>query len=1177
MEGHGTGTMAGDHAEFNGLKLGYGETEQKQYCALGSVKSMIGHTKSAAGAASVLKVAMALNNAILPPTIKVKKPNQKLNIEDSPFYLNTTARPWIHDEATSRKAGVSSMGFGGTNFHVVMEEYDKKYNCPDKVYKAGRELLLFSGSNQAEITAALTQLINGGTSQDLVQLAKSTQAKFNSQDTVRLAIYGETMEEVFKWSEHTIAELAKKVSKLEINNSVFYSEEKPAGNVAFLFSGQGSQYVNMGADLLMQYNVALSPWNKVSTMKLDPNKRLNNVVYPIPVFTDSEKQVQTNLLVDTKWAQPAIGALAMSHLNLLNQLNVVPSVVGGHSYGEVAALFAAGIITSQEDLINISRKRGELMAAASKEKGAMTAVIASSKVVADLLKKAKTKVVIANVNSPHQTVITGTFDAIEQIEKEIEHSGIRFTRLNVSTAFHSELVAGSSVAFETYLKKITFGKAKMPVYSNTTATHYPKKSTGYAKVLANQLAAPVQFEKQVESMYAEGVSVFLEVGPGKVLGNFVKDILKDKPHTAISMDGGKNLNSKDSFWGAIGHLAVTGIPVSFEEIWKGIDDNKKVVALKESSVATVKINGANYGKPYPPVGGFNSLPKPNAEIVVVPQMEMQTVNAVNNQNSVVPVQQKPQQVITNQKTAPPRIESRTNINNTTSQKSMSGVNNQWLSAFQEIQKNTLDAQKSFQETLAESHRMFLETSQAAFQHLGNLSGNNASFQNGAPPYLKAAAQIHAVSQPQAVAERVVEKPQMVQAVVVAPMVVVPQVQAAVAAAGIDFEETLLSIVSDKTGYPKEILDLSMDLESGLGIDSIKRVEILSALQEEFPALKSVDKAKLAAMNTLAEILDFSKSTSPQPVNGVVQQAVVAPVATSAVSENFQDTMLQIVAEKTGYPKEILDLTTDLESGLGIDSIKRVEILSALQEVFPELKNVDKAKLAAMNTLGEILSFSKGNAPTSQAAAPVAINGSAVSHGDMKDTMMQIVAEKTGYPKEILDLETDLESGLGIDSIKRVEILSALQEVFPQLKNVDKAKLAAMNTLGEILSFSNSSDLTDVGGVSAVQEKKFLPSGNIFRYIVSRAPIADNGFGYTSWKKADILYILEDDLGVAKQLEKLFGAIGEKPKVVSILPESAAYVINLIQNNQINKFSSHKKRDKQLSLSLFLQVKSVICL
>jgi polyketide-type polyunsaturated fatty acid synthase PfaA len=984
VEGHGTGTMAGDHAEFNGLKLSYGETEQKQYCALGSVKSMIGHTKSAAGAASLLKVAMSLNNSILPPTIKVKRPNPKLNIEESPFYLNTMARPWIHEEGRSRKAGISSMGFGGTNFHVVMEEYDKKENRPNKVYRQGRELFLFSGKNKSEILNALHKVINEGQSQNLVQLAKYTQASFKPSNNCRLAILGNDMAEVIKWSEYAKSELGKSSAKIEVANSVYYSEELPNEKVAYLFSGQGSQYVNMGADLLMQYDEALDPWNKISSLKLHDTKRLNTIVYPIPVFTDEEKETQSNLLTDTQWAQPAIGALAISHLNLLNKLKLSPDVVGGHSYGEVAALYAAGAIRTEEDLISISGKRGELMASASKEKGAMTAILASENDVAAVLQKSKTKVVIANVNSPVQTVITGTVDAIEKIEAEFKNAGFHFKRLNVSTAFHSELVAGSAKEFEVYLKGRTFGKAKIPVYSNTTATHYPKKNNDVAGILANQLAAPVIFDKQVNSMYDEGIRIFLEVGPGKTLSHFVKDILKEKEHISISIDGGKKQNSKDAFWCALGQLSVAGLSLAYSEIWKDIDDGNKAVSDKKPSVATVKINGSNYGKPYPPVGGYKSLPKPNPEIIEQEIPKQFSVSDVKNERRINATNEIEKKYPSENFISP--VSNKISTNNQIQQKQkMSGVNNQWLSAFEEIQKNTLEAHKNFQQTLAESHRQFLETSQVALQQLGNLSGAGAGQQN------------------------------------------------------------------------QEFLNHSTTPLLNTHSNSNQRIAAnpvaVKVIEEKLPEIKTTNVAGIAHIQK-----EIIKQIQPVKNNTEV---------------NFQDALLTIVSEKTGYPKEILDLSTDLESGLGIDSIKRVEILSALQDAFPELKNVDKAKLAAMNTLGEILSFSKTETTPENAKEIIETSTRSINDiADFESVMMQIVAEKTGYPKEILDLNTDLESGLGIDSIKRVEILSALQEKFPVLKNADKAKLAAMNTLGEILEFSEQSDLADVGGVSANQIKKF---------------------------------------------------------------------------------------------------------
>ena len=152
LEAHGTGTKAGDAAEFDGLKLAFEDAGAKQWCALGSVKSQIGHTKAAAGAAGLFKAVMALHHKLLPPTIKIDKPNPKLEIEASPFYLNTEARPWIRSSDHPRRAGVSAFGFGGSNFHVIVEEYVGETPA-SKLRTAGAELIVISGQTGAEVAA----------------------------------------------------------------------------------------------------------------------------------------------------------------------------------------------------------------------------------------------------------------------------------------------------------------------------------------------------------------------------------------------------------------------------------------------------------------------------------------------------------------------------------------------------------------------------------------------------------------------------------------------------------------------------------------------------------------------------------------------------------------------------------------------------------------------------------------------------------------------------------------------------------------------------------------------------------------------------------------------------------------------------------------------------------------
>jgi acyl transferase domain-containing protein/NAD(P)-dependent dehydrogenase (short-subunit alcohol dehydrogenase family) len=971
VEGHGTGTIAGDFAEFNGLRFAYGESAGRQYCALGSIKSQIGHTKSAAGAASILKTALALENAVLPPTIKVDRPNEKLDIENSPFYLNTVARPWIHAPGSTRKAGVSSMGFGGTNFHVAMESYGEA--AAPREYRAGRELILLGGADGADVLLRLEALLADLADSAFVAAARESQLSFAADASCRLAVLGEGPADIRKLLPVLQQKMAAGTKKFDIPNSAYYSEAAPVKKVAYLFSGQGSQYLNMGTDLVMQFASAMKPWNEAAALQLDDHRKLQQVVYPIPVFNESERETQRGLLVDTRWAQPAIGLLALSQLQLLNKLGLRPAMTGGHSYGEVAALYAAGVIGSADDLVRISRKRGELMAASAREPGTMTAVFTDSATVASILAGLQTRIVIANHNSPSQTVLSGRLAEMEAVEEALAKAGHRFRRLQVATAFHSELVAPGAAAFCAYLKEFKLGKASIPVYANTSAGIYPATLAAVRDTLAGQLAAPVRFEEQVRAMHAAGAELFLEIGPGTVLTSFVRDTLKNEAALAFSIDGGPKGHSKNAFFDAMGQLSVAGLPLQFAALWSEIAAPAPV-ATKKPSIASVAINGSNYGKPYPPKGGAAALPRANATrppISVAPVREPAAPPAAPVISQATAVQApKPY-------AAPPAAQSlQTNTNPLKKDnRIMSQHNSQWMQAFQEIQKNMLEAQKSFQDTMAQNHKLFLETSQLAFAQLGKLAGtvpagDVATWTRSLPaepapalPAARIAGPVYApqpapapVARPEAVA---VQQPPVAAP---APVVTAPTKKEA----PVDLSDMVLTIVSDKTGYPKEILDLETDLESGLGIDSIKRVEILSAIQEVFPTLKNVDTARLAAMNTLGEILRFAIPDGPAaPVTVVKAITIAAPL-----SEDFEDIMLQVVSDKTGYPKEILDLSMDLESGLGIDSIKRVEILSALQEKFPVLKAADTARLAAMNTLQQILDYASeaSGAPT---AAPVA--------------------------------------------------------------------------------------------------------------------------------------------------------------------------------------------------------------
>jgi acyl carrier protein len=268
----------------------------------------------------------------------------------------------------------------------------------------------------------------------------------------------------------------------------------------------------------------------------------------------------------------------------------------------------------------------------------------------------------------------------------------------------------------------------------------------------------------------------------------------------------------------------------------------------------------------------------------------------------------------------------------------------WVHAFQETQRQTAEAHAAYQRAMADSHVAFLNTAQSSYAGLGAMLGNVAPQQQQftpAPVQYAAPMQLPAMAQPayQAPVPAPVAAP-AVQMAVPAPVVAAPAPvaapRAAPAAGGVDLEALMMTIVAEKTGYPKEMLGAQMELEADLGIDSIKRVEILSAMRERAPNLPEVKPTELATLRTLGQIVDHMKAAggaafaAVSPLPPAVPPSAGLKAAADAPAVDLEALMMTIVAEKTGYPKEMLGAQMELEADLGIDSIKRVEILSAMR-------------------------------------------------------------------------------------------------------------------------------------------------------------------------------------------------------------------------------------------------------
>ncbi len=447
IEAHGTSTKVGDQVEIQVLDQVFSKRENKEKkIALGSIKSQIGHLKSAAGIASLLKASLALYHKTIPPTVNVKVLNPVIDWNKSALEVVTEARPWDSPRGHIRRAGVSAFGFGGANYHAILEEY-----VPTATYQ-----------NFSKI----------------------------------------------------------KESKKNISEKI---EER----LAYLFTGQGSQYLGMIGELYQKHDVVRKTIDEADTLCIDMGHfSLKEVLFGSSTRTKEENEA---ILKETQYTQPALYVVEIALYRLFFQENIHPGKVAGHSLGEYSALVAAGVL-SFEDGLKAVIERGRLMSIAGKSTpGAMAAVIAETEIVEDLVKKVENSyVIIANYNSTNQTVVSGEIEGIEQVIKLCEKQGIRAIRLNVSTAFHSRIVQEAEKEMAKTLEELTFKKSKIPVYSNTTGEKYPSNAEKIRALLIRQLSSPVQWVREIHSMYEDGARIFVEIGPKKALFNFVKDILKDK-------------------------------------------------------------------------------------------------------------------------------------------------------------------------------------------------------------------------------------------------------------------------------------------------------------------------------------------------------------------------------------------------------------------------------------------------------------------------------------------------------------------------------------------------------------------------------------------------------------------------------------------------------------------------
>ncbi len=1100
VEAHGTGTKVGDVVEFDSLRQVYSEAADEsqcgigfqpvprqsgcgigfqpvsRWCALGSVKSQIGHTKAAAGIAGLIKAALALHHKVLPPTLKAERPNPKLELEASPFYLNTLSRPWFQRNDHPRRAAVSSFGFGGSNFHVLLEEC---YGADSPVAWDGSvQIAAFSADTRDALIKQIEQWRQAAPSETLEELAArchASRAAFSAGQPYRLVMVLEAEDSAADVLDEarTIVQAdcatnqsnrpqpsrdregagpnagnapqpsrdrkgagrgpatsastgdseeaqisadsssdttnahsrssplpygrgsagARSYSRGAIENRIFFSGSAsvgPAGKLALLFPGQGSQQINMGRGLACVFPDIRRAITRAAAA--DAALDLPERIYPQPALSKEETARQERALVRTDVAQPAIGAVSLGMLRILERFGVRSDFVAGHSFGELVALHAAGAI-DEAALFEFSRRRGRLMADLKGERGGMLAVMAPLAEVERLIEEQRLDAVVANRNSPSQAVLSGSLTAIDEADEACRRRGFRTKRLDVAAAFHSPLVADAAKPFRESLDAIDFKPPAIPAYANTSARPYPSDAAAARDLLGEQLARPVNFVDLVRNLYDAGARAFVEVGPGTVLTGLARSILGERPHLAAAMDAP---SAKDADRAGLlelarllARLAATGYAVDLAR-WE--PDAPRV--RKPGMV--VPLTGANYRSPKPerpprrkparadeaveaPAARPESAASPpSAQGGMAARPEMPTIGGRFASREPDPARDDwhdvSDQHLTEKMTerigagpaATPRLTPESRMqrmmepespartrpavsseraiepampSEAADQRHESRPQGASQEAYRVVSEG-VRAMQSLQQQTAELHRRFLEGQELAQRNLLRLIEGTAlqrspreaqHVERDALPYEAQEPSYRAPTQPARSAPP-------------------PARSAPPAERRVEPEPAMRQPSRFEPSPPSEsrrdtFVSSSAPAAEPLGWDDP---------WSEPPAAREPSRAP--------EPLP----SPPSPQNAVAVAPPPAPPASSstapaAKSSPIAGTLLEIVAELTGYPTEMVNLDMDMEADLGIDSIKRVEILATLEQRAPEFTGVNPEYMGTLRTLRQILDYVKSEA------------------------------------------------------------------------------------------------------------------------------------------------------------------------------------------------------------------------
>ncbi|MDR1807580.1 MAG: SDR family NAD(P)-dependent oxidoreductase [Propionibacteriaceae bacterium] len=1011
IEAHGTGTSVGDRTELlalTNIMLDAGALPAQIYA--GSVKTQIGHAKCAAGVAGVIRAALSLYHGVIPPTIHLEKPVRTYVPGRSPlvFNANGTAKPWT---AERRLAGVSGFGFGGTNYHTILQNYEAQ--VPDEpVLKAWpAELIVFRGADAAAARQQMRQVKALWDVNRYLGLADVALTLAQSEGDIQVAFVAKN------WADL----LAKIDAALGDGPApgVYRREPKP-GQVAFLFSGQGSQRVNMARELFVLFpglrdDLAAYP-------------EYFSLIFPPSVFTDAERKAQQAAVTDTRHAQPLLGFVDLAIARALGRVGVVPDLVAGHSYGELAALSFAGVLPAA-DLPGLSRQRAEaILGATGADPGTMAAVSAGAEEVARLLEGVE-GVWAVNLNSPRQTVVGGSTEAVAAFLAQLKEKGVKATPVEVACAFHTPLVAGADQAFAAALKPVKLGKAGVPVWSNTTAQPYPATAAAIRRQIAGQLVQPVRFADELRGMYEAGARVFVEAGPGGILTGLVRDTLGD---TVTAIQTERDGAGIVTFLDALARWVATGRELDFAKLFEGrratpVDLAEPTKHAQNKTVFMVD------GLEAVPIAqwrdqGYEHLER-KSQYTEEQLRQMRAENLGGPGALGAPAGTTPEDVV---------------------QTYLANV------------RSVLDDQRD-----------------VLLGYLGYQPGARARVEAALPGQeLEPVA-----SQEVVVLEGEIEDDESA-SVLLQLKDLTPEM----------VHDIVIEVVSEKTGYPPEMLGLDMDLEADLSIDSIKRLEIMGSLNEriELPDVEAMglseeDSAealeRMAAIKTLRGMIEWLQEIVGQAQAGEFDEyldrakagaAGAAPKALEAAPE-AEATGSGTAAEATGSGTAAQAMgsgtvATELATATGPDTVAapRMSSLPTITDLAAHASNLSDDELEVVrlaislypypHPAGEPLSL-EGKRFAVCAADPAVGDALVAALGDL-GALVDLVPSAEGADLSATD-------GLVFVNSHTAGTPLTLEQVFALVKAADMGRVEWLtlfdDTAGTLIAAADLAGVADIQG------------------------------------------------------------------------------------------------------------------